>query len=177
MDLFIIIAAVLGVGGIVSASVYNLVNSATANSSIAVVGASVVGGYSTGGAAALPSAIALTIKNDGGSPITCSSTSPCTVVFAGTGTSAALSCAPNTCLTSSPGAGANSWGIGSGTSGPVLFSVGGTGFSLAPGAQTSLIAAGVSGGGTLTGMPAHGSSITLNLVFGSASAQVTVVAQ
>ncbi len=177
MDLFIIIAAVLGVGGVVSASVYNLVNSATNNASIAVVGASVVGGYSEGGAASLPSAIAITVKNNGGSPVTCSSTSACTIVFAGTGISATLTCAPTTCLTSSPVAGPSSWAIGSGTAGPLLFGVGGTGFSLAPGAQTSLIASGITGGGTLTGMPAHGASVTLNIVFGSASTQVTVVAQ
>ena len=37
MDLFIIVAAVLGVGGVVSASIYNLVTSATTDTSVAVV--------------------------------------------------------------------------------------------------------------------------------------------
>jgi hypothetical protein len=58
----------------------------------------------------------------------------------------------------------------------LTFSPSPTGFT--PGAQTSILISGpVFSGATLTGMPTHGSSVTLNVVFGTASAQVTVVAQ
>ena len=68
MDLFIIVAAVLGVGGVVSASMYNLVSSATTNSSIAVVGSSVVGAPSP---QSPPGAISITINNDVGTVSNC----------------------------------------------------------------------------------------------------------
>ncbi len=183
MDLFIIIAAVLGVGGVVSASVYNLVNSATSNASVAVVGASVVGGYSAGGTVAAPSAIAITIKNNGGSPITCTSTT-CSVTLAGTnegtGTPApSINCLPTTCLTSSPTAGPIGWMItGPAVGIPLQFTAGATGFTLAPGAQTSFVVNGMTGTlGSSPSMPAHGASVTLNVIFGTASAQVSVIAQ
>jgi len=173
MDLFIIIAAVLGVGGVVSASIYNLVNSATSNASIAVVGASMVATSSS----TAPSAISLTIKNNGGSTISCSTASSCTVLFAGTntGTGTPPSCPAATCTITSAPAG---WTLAGGLSQPLSFAFSGASLSLAPGTQTSftLSDTGLTLGTSPT-MPAHGSTVTLNVVFGTASSQVTVTAQ
>ncbi len=170
MDLFIIIAAVLGVGGVVSASIYNLVNSATSNSSITVVGASLVAGSGT---SAAPSAISVTIKNNGGSTIACS-TATCELILSGTniGATPGTSCA--SCIVSSP----IGWTVSSTIDTPLTFTFAPTPTSFAPGAQTSVLVSGpVFTGGTLAGMPTHGSSVTLNVVFGTDSTQVTVVAQ
>jgi len=60
MDLFIIIAAVLAVGGVVTAAVFGLANSAASNSSLAIVSATVHPG--TVGAT-------ITVKNNGGSTL------------------------------------------------------------------------------------------------------------
>jgi hypothetical protein len=172
MDLFIIIAAVLGVGGVVTASIYNLVGSATSNSSVAVVGSSIVGAPN---AQSPPSAISVTIKNNGGSTINCSP-STCVVTFAGTNegsTPATVSCS-GACMTSSPAG----WSLTAAAAGaPLQFNFG-TG-TLSPGSETSFSVNGMTIGGTLTGvaMPTHGSSVTVNVVFGASSAQVTAIAQ
>lgn len=173
MDLFIIVAAVLGVGGVVSASVYNLVNSATSNASIAVIGASMVATSST----TAPSAISITIKNNGGSTISCLTATSCVILLAGTNTGAgtAPSCPVTTCTIISAPLG---WALAGGINQPLSFSFGGASLALAPGAQTSftLSDTGLTLGTSPT-MPTHGSTVTLNVVFGTASSQVTVTAQ
>lgn len=176
MDLFIIIAAVLGVGGVVSASVYNLVNSATSNASIVVVGASLKAGPL---ASASPSAIAISVKNNGGSPITCSP-STCQVVMAATNTGATN---PPACISPcsiTPG-GTGAWSLG-GPSGsvaannPLTFQT--ASFTLQPGAQTTFILNGpLSTVGTNPVFWTAGSLVTVNVLFGSASAQVDVTSQ
>ncbi len=178
MDLFIIVAAVLGVGGVVTASVYNLVNSAASNSSVTIVGASVRAGSST---SASPVAISISIKNNGGSPITCSP-STCQIVFAGTNTggTTAPACSAPCSITSG---GALIWSIG-GPSGPAaannpLTFVAGSQTLLA-GAQTSFILN--SALSTLGSSPgptfwASGAAVTINVIFGSSSAQVVVTSQ
>ncbi len=178
MDLFIIIAAVLGVGGVVSASVYNLVNSATSNSSITVVGASVKAGSST---SASPVAISISIKNNGGSPITCSP-STCQIVFAGTNTggTTAPACSAPCSITSG---GALTWAIG-GPSGPAaannaLTFVAGS-QTLQPGAQSSFVlnsALSTLGSSPSPAFWASGAAVTINVIFGSSSAQVVVTSQ
>ncbi len=176
MDLFIIIAAVLGVGGVVSASVYNLVNSATSNESVAVVGASLKAGPATGSS---PLAISISIKNNGGSPISCTP-STCQVIFAGTNTG---STTPPDC--SAPcsiiSGGSATWSVGgpSGSatpSAPLTFQT--STFLLQPGSQTSFI---LSGGLSTVGSGAtfwtSGSTVTVDVVFGSTTAQVAVTSQ
>ena len=166
MDLFIIIAAVLGVGGVVTASVYNLVNSASSNSSISVVGASLRAGAAV---TSPPTAISVSIKNNGGSPIDCSTS--CEVVFAGTsaGTGAPACNSPCTITSGGP----ETWTLGGG-SGPLTFVAGSA--TLAPGQETSFVL-----NGALTASSASfwttGSQVTINVLFGSASAQVTVISQ
>jgi hypothetical protein len=161
MDLFIIIAAVLGVGGVVSASIYSLVESATSNTSISIVGASLRAGPTS------PTAVSVTVKNNGGSPITCSS-SACQVVIAGT-TVSSPACA-GSCLVSG---GTLSWALNT-ASGPLTFTATGAS-ALAPGAETSFVVNGPIGGtGTFW---SAGEPVTLNVIFGSASAQVTVISQ
>ena len=161
MDLFIIIAAVLGVGGVVTASIYNLVESATANTSVTVVGVTLKAGP------AAPIAVSVTVKNNGGSPITCSP-SACQVVLAGTNvTSPACS---GSCLVSG---GTLTWTL-SPASGPLTFVATGAS-ALPPGAETSFVVNGPIGGtGTFW---SAGEPVTLNVIFGSASAQVTVISQ
>lgn len=160
MDLFIIIAAVLGVGGVVSASVYNLANSATANTSVSVVGVSLKAG------ATVPTAISVSVKNDGGSPITCTGSS-CQVVIAGTSVTTP-SCS-GSCLVSGGGL---TWSLSTAT-GPLTFTA--TGGSLAPGGETSFVMNGpLTGTGTFW---SAGQPVTVNVLFGSASAQVTVISQ
>jgi len=161
MDLFIIIAAVLGVGGIVSASIYNLIASATASTSIEVVEASLRAG------SAAPTAVSVTVKNDGGSPIACAA-SACQVVVAGSDVSSPA--CTGSCLVSG---GNLTWALDS-ASGPLTFTATGAA-ALAPGAETSFVVNGPIGG-TGTFWEA-GDPVTLNVIFGSASAQVTVISQ
>ena len=169
MDLFIIIAAVLGVGGVVSASIYNLVSSATSNSSITMVGASLKAG-------ALPSdspvAITISIKNNGGNPISCEMQTTCEIVIAGTSVGATSTCTAPCSITSG---GDLDWVLKNAT-GPLTFVLSSTPVQLAAGAQTSFV---LSGPISTTGPTywAVGSPVTINALFGSASTQVTVVSQ
>ena len=173
MDLFIIIAAVLGVGGIVSASVYNLVNSATSNSSITVVGASMKAGATS---SASPVAISISVKNNGGSPISCTP-STCQVVFAGTntGTTNPPACAAPCSITSG---GPLSWAVGGPTgpaaaNNPLTFVANSQ--NLQPGAETSFVlnsALSTMGSSPVFWTP--GAAVTINLLFGSSSTQVVI---
>ena len=161
MDLFIIIAAVLGVGGVVSASIYSLVSGATANTSISIVGASLRAGPTA------PTAVSVTVKNDGGSPITCGA-GACQVVIAGT--SVTSPACTGSCLVSG---GTLTWALGT-ADGPLTFTATG-GSPLPPGGETSFVVDGPIGGtGTFW---SAGEPVTLNAIFGSASAQVTVTSQ
>jgi hypothetical protein len=176
MDLFIIIAAVLGVGGVVTASIYNLVSSATTSTSIIVVGAAMRAG---GAASNSPSAVSISVKNNGGSPITCTP-STCQVVFAGTNTGTATppACAAPCSITSG---GPAIWTIGGPagepeTNYPLTFET--DAFTLQPGGQTSFVLnAPLSSVGTSPTFWAVGASITINVLFGSTSAQVVVTSQ
>ena len=169
MDLFIIIAAVLGVGGIVTASIYNLVSAATSNSSISIVGASLKAGDS---ASASPVAISVSVKNTGGSPISCSAKTSCEVVFAGTSTGTGPARCESPCSITSGGN--LTWALGT-TAGPLTFRLGSPA-RLPAGSQTSLV---LSGALTATAPAfwAAGSLVTIDVLLGSASAQVTVVSQ
>ncbi len=168
MDLFIIIAAVLGVGGIVSASIYNLVNSATSNTSVVVVGASLRAGPTSGDS---PTAIAVSIKNNGGGPIYCTPAT-CVVTFTGTNVGAAAPACTGACTISSGGPG--SWTLG-GANGPLTFQAGLP--TLAPGAEVSFALNGAFTAGTGAAFWSPGASVTINVLFGSATAQVTVISQ
>jgi hypothetical protein len=93
MDLFIIIAAVLAVGGVVTAAIYGLANSATQNSSLQIVSATVHPG--TVGAT-------IAVKDNGGSSL--ASATPSTSITGATGGTPAVTCAPTACPTTlSPG--------------------------------------------------------------------------
>jgi hypothetical protein len=176
MDLFIIIAAVLGVGGIVSASVYNLVNSATATSSIEVVEASLRSGAGPGSS---PVAISVSIKNNGGSPITCSPAT-CQVVFAGTDTGASTSPACSAPCSIASG-GPAVWTLGGpggsiSTTSPLTFET--NSFTLQAGGQTSFaLDGGLSAYGPNATFWGPGAAVTVEVLFGSASTQVSVTSQ
>ncbi len=169
LDLFIIIAAVLAVGGIVTATIFGLIGSATTNSSVQVVAVSLTGGTST---TASPAAFAVTIKNTGTSTITCSP-STCTLTFAGTntGSTTAPACSAPCTITSSP----TGWAIGGGTNSSLSFNAGT--MTLTPGAQTTLVLDGpLTLGTNPSGMPVHGSGVaqTLSIIMGTASASASV---
>jgi archaellum component FlaG (FlaF/FlaG flagellin family) len=172
MDLFIIIAAVLAVGGIVTAAIYGLAGSATSNQSVQVTGVSLTAGASS---TAGPAAFTITIKNSGTSTITCTATT-CLVTFSGTSegsTPATVTCAATTCLNSSP----SGWVLTAAAAGaPLQFNYGTN--TLAPGAATSFTLSSVTIGGTTTGvsMPTHGASQVLTVSFGTAAASITVTA-
>lgn len=176
MDLFIIVAAVLGVGGVVSASVYNLVSSATSSTSIVVVGAALKAGASS---SASPVAISISIKNNGGNPISCTR-STCQVVFAGTntGTTAAPACATPCSVTSG---GPGTWSIGGpggnlSADNPLTFET--DTFTLPAGGQTSFVLNGaLSAVGTSPTFWTTGASVTVNVLLGSASAQIGITSQ
>jgi hypothetical protein len=170
LDLFIIIAAVLGVGGVVTASIYNLINSATANSSIEVVGASLRAGAATSYS---PAAISIALKNNGGTPITCTTATSCQVVFTGTSTGTGLTCSTTCPVTSG---GNLTWSVSTAASIPLTFRATAPS-TLPPGGETSFTLNGpltFSGSGVFW---APGTPVTINILFGSASAQVTVVSQ
>lgn len=176
MDLFIIIAAVLGVGGIVSASVFSLVNSATASTSIVIVGAFLRAGPAL---EASPVVISLSLKNNGGSPITCTA-STCQVVVAGTntGTGTPPSCsAPCSMVSGGPGV----WSVGGpgGTptpNAPLTFET--NDFTLPPGGETSFVLnSPLSALGESPSFWVAGTQVTVSVLFGSASAQVAVTSQ
>jgi len=76
LDLFIIIAAVLAVGGIVTAAVFSLAGSATTNSFLGVVQVQAAGGTATG----TINSFSITVKNSGSSTIT----GTMTITFGGT---------------------------------------------------------------------------------------------
>lgn len=144
----------------VTASVYNLVNSATTNSSIAIVGASLRAG------AAYPTAASISLKNNGGDPIVCAGRS-CQVVISGTLVTVPSCIGP--CIVSG---GSLTWRVGNATGPLTFYATGST--PLAPGEETSFILNGPLPPGSYW---SAGGQVTLSALFGSASAQVTVVSQ
>ncbi|QQG48715.1 MAG: hypothetical protein HY247_08280 [archaeon] len=161
MDLFIIIAAVLAVGGVVAAAVYGLAGSATSNTSIQVSAS-----YVSGGGSASPQSIAITIKNNGGSAVACTAPTCTVTISPGSIGTAALACSGACSLSGA------SWGLGSATTGPVTFTYSAT---LSPGQQASFILNGpFSGTTTFSTMAAKGSTVTINALFGTANSQVQI---
>jgi len=168
LDLFIIIAAVLGIGGIVTGAAYSLANGAATSTSIQVVQGATAGGSSTS-----INAFSITIKNTGTSTITCTAAAPCEVILVSTkqGTTAVTTPAPSGSTSSGASAG---WSIASATSpSPVTFST--STMTLSPGAQVSL----TEGNLVLTGGVGYttGTVVTVSVLFGPASAQINLVAQ
>ena len=173
MDLFIIIAAVLAAGGVVTGAVYSLAGSAATNSSIQVVSVSLTGGSTS---TSSPVALAITIKNIGSGTISCNSMD-CQVILAGTsfgGT--APTCVSPCSVTSSPGS--NPWSASVAANSPVTFQVSGS-LTIPAGSQTTIVFNGPFTGTltTLSGMPVHGSGTaqTINVVLGTATAQASAL--
>jgi hypothetical protein len=176
LDAVIIIAATLGVGGVVTAAVYNLMGSATSSPSISVGGASARAGDSAGGS---PMAVSISVKNDGGSPISCTPAT-CQVAFAGTNTgSGAVPACDAPCSITSGGPAI--WSVGGpagvpAAGGPLVFET--NTFTLLPGAQTSFVLdAPLSSVGTGATFWTAGASVTVRIDFGSASAQVALTSK
>jgi len=168
LDLFIIIAAVLGIGGIVTGAAYTLANSAATSASIQIVQAATAGGSATS-----INAFSITVKNTGTSTINCSTSVSCEVIIqtAKQGSTAVTSPTP----TGSTSSGTSiPWSVLGTASSPVTFAA--SPMTLPPGGQASLVE------GTLTlstGGTGYvtGTVVTVNVVFGAASAQINIIAQ
>ena len=162
MDLFIIIAAVLGIGGVVTAAAYGLVSSGASSSSAQLAAASLSGGPSSGPGTFT---LAITLKNIGTSPVTLSAGSPLNVTITGVKGAAASTCSQS---------GSVAWSSAHCTSTGSLVDWSLTSGTIAPGQQVSLIATMTTTG---TNPVVSGNSYTLNVLFGGSSTSVKVTAQ
>ncbi len=162
MDLFIIIAAVLGIGGVVTAAVYGLAGSAVSNSSIQVVQASAQGGAVS--ASTSINAFSITIKNTGSSPIT----GTLTITLGGTKEANGSTVPTPTC---SNGTG----GTVSVQSGSVV-QITCSGVTLTPGEQVAIFEGTVGAGTPLTTGWNVGSTYAVTVLFGSAQTAINLVA-
>lgn len=172
MDLFIIIAAVLGVGGIVTASVYGLVNSASSSTSILITQVSASGAPSA--STTIP-VFSITIKNTGSSTITCAG-STCSVALQGSATTATCPTASNMQVSGGVSGGtAPAWLLPVATcttTTPLTFST--TALVLPPGASVSLTAISTY---TFTAGYVTGNQYTISVVLGASTASIKLTAQ
>jgi hypothetical protein len=157
IDLFIIIAAVLAVGGVVTATIYGLAGSASSNSAIQVVQASAQGG----GATSINS-FSITVKNMGSTTI---SSGTMTVTLGG-------SKQPSTPVaTPAPTCSSGTGSLGGSAGNPVQVIC--SSVTLAPGAQVAISVGPVSG---LTTGWTPGTTYQVTVTFGSAQATINVIA-
>jgi archaellum component FlaF (FlaF/FlaG flagellin family) len=157
IDLFIIIAAVLAVGGVVTAAIYGLAGSASTNSSIQVVQAAAQGG----GATAINS-FSITVKNTGSTTI---SLGTVTVTLRGSVQPASPVTSPTpTCST---GTGS----LGGSAASPVQVIC--SSVTLAPGAQVAISEGPISG---LTTGWTPGATYQVTVTLGSAQTSINVIA-
>lgn len=161
MDLFIIIAAVLAVGGIVAAAVFSLGGSATQQSSIQVTYISAQGS-STG--VQLNSFI-ITIKNNGATAIS----GTMTVTLLGTKQPATPVTSPSPSAAVSTGSTAGIWTTAGSAS--VVFN--GASVTLQPGGSVTVTFTGPFGSALTTGW-APGVQQSVNVLFGTAAQAVSV---
>jgi len=157
IDLFIIIAAVLAVGGVVTASIYGLAGSASANSAIQVVQASAQGG----GATAINS-FSITVKNMGSTTI---SAGTLTVTLGGSKQPATPVATPAPTCSSGTGS------LGGAANAPLEVIC--SSVTLAPGAQIAVYVGPVTG---LTTGWTPGTTNQVVVTFGSAQTTINVVA-
>ncbi len=149
MDLFIIIAAVLAVGGVVTAAVYGLANSAATSSTLQITQSVLVGGTS-------PS-LTLVVKNTG------TATIPSGIVTIALNVAGALGCTDSM-------TGSTTWSGACTGSAPLAWT--GTA-SLAPGTQMSFA---VTFSGTVPTI-SSGSQYSVVVSLGSTSASLKLTAQ
>ncbi|MBI3858811.1 MAG: hypothetical protein HY296_01010 [Thaumarchaeota archaeon] len=162
MDLFIIIAAVLGIGGVVTAATYGLVSSGASSTTAEILASTLTGGPPSGGGTFT---LSLTIKNVGTTPVTLSATSPINVTITGVKGVASSSCTQSGSLTWGSAhcllpASLVDWVVTSGT--------------VTPGQQVSLIATMTTTG---TNPVVSGGSYAVNVLFGASSTSVKLNAQ
>jgi hypothetical protein len=157
IDLFIIIAAVLAVGGVVTATIYGLAGSASSNSAIQVVQASAAGG----GATSINS-FSITVKNMGSTTITSSAV---TAILGGSVQPAT----PKTLPAPTCSSGSGSLGGSAGNPVQVICS----GVTLAPGAQVAISVGPISG---LTTGWTSGTTYQVTVTFGTAQTTINVIA-
>lgn len=174
MDLFIIIAAVLAVGGVVTASIYGLAGSASSNASIQVVQASAQGGSASGSTGI--GLVSITIKNTGSSPL-----SGTMMVTLGGSEDQAISpyqTVQAVTATGSNGATAGTWSTQTGAANAVG-TLTGTGVALPAGAQVAIYVGPVGTTPAISTLATGwnvGNSYQITVTFGGAQAVVTVTA-
>ncbi len=157
LDLFIIIAAVLAVGGIVTAAVFSLAGSATTNSFVGVVQVQAAGGTVTGAI----NSFSITVKNTGSSTIT----GIMTITLGGTTQPATPVTLP------APTGSDGTWALGGAATFPVQLT--GTTVTLTPGEQVAVSQGAITG---LTTGWTIGTKYTVTVAFGSAQQSITVTA-
>lgn len=169
MDLFIIIAAVMAVGGVVTASVYGLAGSASSNASVQVVQASAAGGAPSSSSSI--NSFSITVKNTGSTTIT----GTLTIALGGSKQPAALvtTPVPTTSVSGAATAG-GAWTLG-GTSGNPVLLVSSSTLSLPPGTQVAVSE------GTLALVTAGngwniGTTYPITVTFNGAQTTINVVA-
>ena len=162
MDLFIIIAAVLGIGGVVTAATYGLVSSGASSSSVQIMSSSLAGAPASG---AGTFTLALALKNVGTSPVTLSASSPINVTITMVKGVAGSSCTQS---------GSVSWSSAHCTSNASLVDWVVTSGTVAPGQQVSLIATMTTTG---TNPVVSGGSYTINILFGASSTSFKLTAE
>lgn len=170
LDLFIIVGAVLAVGGVVTSSVYGLVNGNSQSTAIQITSISATGAAAT--ASTGVSAFSVTVKNIGSSAISGS----LVVTLSGTSGKAGATAASPTAVATT-GSSTGSFVVGALTTSPVTLT--GT-VTLQPGGQLAVSVGliGLTGGSTGTGALTTGWNTgviqSVSITFGVASAAATV---
>jgi hypothetical protein len=165
MDLFIIIAAVLGVGGVVTAAVFGLANSGANSTTLQIVSASLVGGPSTTSNGST-STLALSLKNLGTSTINLSQANILNVTTSQKGVSAATASATGSVTWSAQHAGLTNSLIGA-------YSDQGT---VAPGSQITLLLT-ITTSNTTPAPFASGNQYTINILLPGYTTSIKLTAQ
>jgi hypothetical protein len=159
MDLFIIIAAVLGIGGVVTASVYGLIGASSTNSSVLIVQGSVQGSATSG----TITSFTITVKNSGSATV---AGGTMTITLGGSKQPATPVTVP------APSGSTGTWTTGGAASSPVALT--GTSVTLAPGQQVAVSLGTISG---LTTGYTTGTPYTITVTYGSAQTSITLTAQ
>jgi hypothetical protein len=157
IDLFIIIAAVLAVGGVVTATIYGLAGSASSNSAIQVVQASAQGGGATS-----ISSFSITVKNMGSTTI---SSGTVTVTLGGSVEATGSTVPTPTCSSGTAGV------VTVATGKPVQLTC--SSLTLAPGNQVAISEGSIT---TLTTGWTPGTTYQVTVTFGSAQTTINVIA-
>ena len=168
LDLFIIIGAVLAVGGVVTSSVFGLVNGNSQNTAFQVTAISASGGTGTN----LVNSFNIVLKNIGSSSIKGPMT--ITLVNAMQGTGATACSVTPTVVTTAGSTAGTGWTLTCAANSSVTINGPSSGTSLSPGGQISISVGTIPESGSTPTSWAPGVVQTVSVTFGVASASTTV---